>query len=367
MPNVLYWNLSFSDKTFLIFFLVFFTGILFSTTANGLLFFLTLRYKQLLWQPQYIMLQNISACGLGMTFVIALVVSSSLVQMQTQIYGYWCIAQFCALRSFFLASQMTLALMAIERYIFICHGIHYLRMISTHSVQISLGLIWLISGAVSLHGGFVLSQIQCGYQHQTSGLLCDAVTIKEHITFSREEDILVFGPPGVILSFCILAICYCYGCMYHAALRVSMTLKCNNHRANRTVGLYFLMFLLQLALNIFYAILTLTGKTKASSCRMITSLMTPLLIIVPSCVKAAFLLTRNPQIKALLFTAYRQKCHSSIREVAEVEVLQQIGGADVIGEHPCQVEHERHVGMENTATTTALPGYVFPSISEEWL
>lgn len=184
-------NCSFSDETFLVFFLVFCSGILFSATANGLLFFLTLRYKLLLWQPQYIMLRNISACGLGMTFLMAFVVLSSLMQKQTQTYGYWCIAQFCGLRCFFLTSQMTLALMAIERYIFICHGIHYLRMISTRSVHISLGLIWLVSGAVSLHGGSVLSKIQSGFQQQTSGLMCDAVTIKEHITFSRNEDILV--------------------------------------------------------------------------------------------------------------------------------------------------------------------------------
>lgn len=154
--------------------------------------------------------------------------------------------------------------------------------------------------------------------------------------------------------------------MYHAALRVSISLKCKNHRANRTVGLYFLMFLLQLALNIFYAILTLMGKTKTSHYRMITSTMTPLLIIVPSCIKAAFLLSRNPQIKGLLLSACHWKCPSSIREVGEVEVLQRISGVHVAGEHASQLEHKRHVEMDNMPTTPpALPGYVLPSISED--
>lgn len=355
---LLSWNYSFSDATFLGFFLFFFSGILFSATANGILFFLTVRHQLLLWQPQYIMLRNISACGLGMTFLIAFVVLTSLIQKQTQIYGYWCVAQFCGLRCFFLTSQMTLALMALERYVFVCHGIHYLRVINTHSVRVSLGLIWLVSGAVSFHAGSVLSNIQCGFQQQTSGLMCDAVTIKEHITLSREEDILVFGPPGVILTSCILAICYCYWCMYHAALRVSITLKCNNRRANRTVGLYFLMFLLQLTFNIFYAILTLMGKTKTSPYRMITSTVTPLLIIVPSCIKAAFLLTRNPQIKGLLLSASHQESRSSIREVAGVEVLQHSRGADAVGERECRFESV-------PPTPPALPGYVVSSMAED--
>lgn len=60
--------------------------------AVGLLFFLMVRYKQLLWQPQYILLKNISACGVGMSCATALVVFSSILRKQTQIYGCWCIA-----------------------------------------------------------------------------------------------------------------------------------------------------------------------------------------------------------------------------------------------------------------------------------
>lgn len=130
------WDFSSSDKTFLVFLLGFLSCVIFSSTANGFLFFLTVRHKQLLWQPQYILINNISVSGIGMSLVTALVVLSSIVRKQTQVYGHWCIAQFCILRCFFLTSHMTLAVMAIERYIFICHGIHYLRIITTYSISI---------------------------------------------------------------------------------------------------------------------------------------------------------------------------------------------------------------------------------------
>lgn len=354
------WDFAFSEKTFLAFFVVFLGCVLFSSTANGFLFFLTVRHKQQLWQPMYILIQNISACGVLMSFVTALVILSSIVCKQTQIFGYWCITQFCILRCFFLMTQMTLAVMAIERYVFICHGIHYLRIINTSNIHISMGIVWLVSGAVSFHGGFVLSQIRCGFQQQTNGLLCDAFTIKEHITFSKEEDMLMFGPPSVIVTFCTLAICYCYGRMYHAAFRVSMALKRSNHQANRTVGLYFLIFLLQLAVNISFVILTMRGKRTASSCRTIGSIVTPLLIIIPPFINATFLFTRNPQINRLLF------CSRLSTVTSEVEELQQRGRVDEIEDNSCEVELRSQVEIENEETTPChLPGCISPSVSNE--
>lgn len=110
---------SLSDKAFVVVFLVFLGCVLFSSATNGFLLFLMMRYKRLLWQPQYILTKYISVCGVGMTSVTALVVLSSVARGQSRTYGRRCVAQFCILRCFFLTSQMTLALMAAERYVFI--------------------------------------------------------------------------------------------------------------------------------------------------------------------------------------------------------------------------------------------------------
>ncbi|KAI4831442.1 hypothetical protein KUCAC02_000983 [Chaenocephalus aceratus] len=213
-----------------------------------------------------------------------------------------CIAQFCIIRCFVLTAQMTLALMAVERYIFNCHSIHYLRMIDTCNVHVGTGFIWLVSLAVSLHGGIVVSLHAGGFLQPTSGFLCDDITtMSEHFTLSHREFILLIVPPTVITNVCILSVCYCYGGMYCTALRVSMTLKRSNHRANRTVGFYFLMFLPQLLLALLFFILMMSEKKKASSCVKITALVTPLLLIIPSLVQAAFHLIRTPQIRQLIF------------------------------------------------------------------
>lgn len=137
-------------------------------------------------------------------------------------------------------SQMTLALTAI--YSFVTASTTSGQSIPAIFTFTLDSFVW----SVSLRGGLALICLQCGFQQQTSGLLRCAFAIKEHTSFSQEVDMLVFGPPSVIATFCILAICCCYGFMDHAALRVSVALKCNNHRANRTVGFHLLMFLLQL-------------------------------------------------------------------------------------------------------------------------
>ncbi|XP_062237093.1 olfactory receptor 7G1-like [Platichthys flesus] len=327
------WDVSLSEKTSLTLFLLFLVCALFSLTANGLLFFLTVRCKQL-WQPQYILLSNIAACGFGRTLIATCVVLSSVVRNRAQLFGSWCIVQFCILRVFFLMSQTSLALMAVERYIFICHGIHYLRLIHTSSMHIGLGLLWLLSWVVSVHGGLVLNQMKLGLQQHTNPFPCDAISIKELLT--PEENLQLFVPSSVITAFCILTTCCCYGCMYRAALRVSAALKCNNHRANCTVGLYLLMLLLQTLPSVFFIMLVVMGETKSPTLRILTPLLTHLLFTIPPCVTAAFLLLRNPQIKELLFTVCRQQCPWT-----EVEVLQQ---------GPVELEEE------NPVTPPPLPG-----------
>lgn len=148
--------------------------------------------------------------------------------------------------------------------------------------------------------------------------------------------------------------------MYHAAFRVSMALKRSNHQANRTVGLYFLIFLLQLAVNISFVILTMRGKRTASSCRTIGSIVTPLLIIIPPFINATFLFTRNPQINRLLF------CSRLSTVTSEVEELQQRGRVDEIEDNSCEVELRSQVEIENEETTPChLPGCISPSVSNE--
>lgn len=183
------WAVSFSEGPPLIFLLLFPSCVLLSLVANGSLLFLTARYRKLLWQPHYILISNFSFCGVGLSMCTAASVLDSVVRRQTQVFGCWCVAQFCTLRCFFLTSQMVLALMVIERYIFICHSIHYLRLVNTWNMCVGVGLLWLLSAVLSLQGGWVLLRGQRGPQLHTRGLLCDAFTIMEHISFSRWEQL----------------------------------------------------------------------------------------------------------------------------------------------------------------------------------
>lgn len=136
-----------------------------------------------------------------------------------------------------------------------------------------------------------------------------------------------------------------------------MALKCNNRRANRTVGFYLLMFTLQLSLNISFVVLTVVDNRKISSCRKIAFMVSPMLIVLPSGINAAFLLIRNPQIKRLFFSAFLRS-----RVAAEVEMFEHSRAADNAEEQICHCEDRRDVERENSEDSPfPLPGYVCPA------
>lgn len=137
---------------------------------------------------------------------------------------------------------------------------------------------------------------------------------------------LIFVPPSVITTFCMLTICYFYGCMYQH----SVALKCNNHRAKRTVGFSLLMFLLQLTLTVSFVILVASvDSRKPPSCNKNGFIVTPPPIVLPPGIIAAFLLVRNPQIKR------RFSVFLSCSATAQVEVLEQIRMANEAEEETC--------------------------------
>lgn len=317
------WDFLYSDQSSQAFLYLFVGSALFASSANGFLFFLT--SKKQLWQPHYILLQHTSACAVGKTFVTALAVFSP---------GSWPAAHFCTLLCFCLTSQMTLCLMAVERYLFTCRGTDYLRTVTTRSVHITVGLAWGLSGATSVHAGLLSHQIPLASQQPTTELQWAALTTRQNITCSREELTPVFVPPFVLMTFCALTMCYCSGRVYHASLRASGAVKCLNHRVNRTVAFYLFTFFLQLAPCVIVF-------ATASLCATATFLVTPQLIILPSCIDAAFHLIRNPQIKPLVLSALHLE-----RGCA--------GSADV-SRGSADGTEERALEREDTATAPAPP------------
>ncbi|KAL6115238.1 uncharacterized protein ACO6RY_00136 [Pungitius sinensis] len=321
--SFLAWDFLYSDQSSQAFLYLFIASALFASSANGFLFFLTL--KKQLWQPHYVLMNHASVCDVGKTLGTVLAVFSS---------GSW---HFSTLLCFSLTSQMTLALMVVERYLLTCHGTDYLRMVTTRRVHITAGLVWLLSGATSMPGGLLLHRILLAAQQTAAELQGGALTIRENITCSREDVMPVLVPPCVFVTLCTLAMCYCCGRMYHASLRASVAVKRLNRRANRSAAFYLLMFLLQLAPHLIIF-------TTASLCPPITSLVTAQLMTFPSCISAAFQLLRNPQIKPLVLSALHLEGGCAVcPDVTEPDVTEPDG------------TEERTLERENTATTPPHP------------
>lgn len=170
----------------------------------------------------------------------------------------------------------------------------------------------------------------------------------------------MFVPPSLILAFCIMMICLCQGHMYHAALKVTMVLRCSNRRAHCTVGFYLFMFLLKLRPHVFFIVLTLKGVSRAfsSSCMSFRSLLTALLIIISMCISAAVLLVHNPQVKQLLFATCQQQCQ--LGRESKMEAPHNRGDDRLVMDN-CELVDGR---QSPPPPPLPLPGSTYPSLSE---
>lgn len=140
---------------------------------------------------------------------------------------------------------MTLAFMAIEMYVLNCHSIHDLSIMTSMSVQLALGLAWVLNATV---GGNHLIQLNMGhgaFNRATAGLLCGPGIVTASVSFSTVQEVLFQGPPNIVLTLSIFIFCSCYGLMYNEAHWAAVARQLNNLCACRTVA-FFCMYILNL-------------------------------------------------------------------------------------------------------------------------
>lgn len=90
---------------------------------------------------------------------------------------------------------MTLALMAIERFVFICYSIHYLSILTSRHVWLALGLVWVQSAIVgNNHWSSSTWDTHGAFNSATAGLLCEPRIVRASVSFSPVQEALFHGP-----------------------------------------------------------------------------------------------------------------------------------------------------------------------------
>ncbi|XP_024915463.1 olfactory receptor 2G3 isoform X1 [Cynoglossus semilaevis] len=220
---------------------------LFSFVVNGFTLFRIGRSEDLSWEPRFTFLKNLILSDLIQTTTISPAVIYSLVQRRTMEFSAWCYLQYFAGTASIFASFLTITCMALERYLYVCHAIHYLVIITKVRLRLTLSFIWLFSISVACTNVVLLHTGRTqGNGRDTRGLLCEPDVMEQHMGFPRASAIFRKVVGLVTLLLCLVVYAFSYLRMYQDARNAVIPFNTTNSTARKTVLYYCCMLFLQL-------------------------------------------------------------------------------------------------------------------------
>uniref|UniRef100_A0A8D0E2V7 Olfactory receptor n=1 Tax=Salvator merianae TaxID=96440 RepID=A0A8D0E2V7_SALMN len=131
-------------------FCVFLLMYLLSFLGNILIFFLIFSSSRLFYSPMYFFLSHLSLADLGFSSTTLPKMLQNLVSRSNTISYSGCLTQMYFLMMFGTTDNFLLASMAYDRYVAICHPLHYVSIMSYKCCLILASAAWLLSHIQSL-------------------------------------------------------------------------------------------------------------------------------------------------------------------------------------------------------------------------
>lgn len=298
---------------------------LFSLLVNGITLFGLGWSEDLSWEPRFAFLKNLILSDLMQTVTFSPAVIHSLVQRQTMAFSTWCYAQYFVGTAGIFSSLLTITCMALERYLYVCHAIHYLVILTQVRLRLALSLIWVYSIFVSTINIVLL---HTGKERKNEpvirGLLCEPDMVEEHMGFPRASAIFRKLTGSFTLLLCLLVYAFSYFRMYQEARKAMIPFNAVNTTARRTVLFYCGMLFLQLLPLLLkvtsdalwevegtVAMMALSSqgvcKAKPTPSVMAAVLHMSLLVmlLVPPCINPLVYGLRNVEIRRVLLNPFR--------------------------------------------------------------
>lgn len=278
------------------------------------------------WERRFTLFRNLVLNDLLQTLLFAPFVIHALMQRRTVAFNAWCHVQHFAGTVMLFNSLLTVTLMAVERYVFVCHAIHYLVLLTRARLWLALGLTWLFSlsvGTINLLLLLLLSGTERRQQQQqqwadeaSGGLLCEPDMMEERMGFPRAYALYrkVLGP--LVLGSCLLVYAFSYLRMYQDAAKAMLPIRAVNTAARKTVLFNLGMLMLQL-LPLFVKVLSdavwevmpqsrEAGGAQHGPTAAVLHLSLVVAILVPPCVNPLVFGMRNAEMRRALLTPLRR-------------------------------------------------------------
>lgn len=323
---------------------------LFSLLINGLILFGLGWSEDLSWEPRSAFLKNLILSDLVQTVTFGPAVIRSLVQRRTMEFSAWCYIQYFAGTTSIFVSLVTITCMALERYLYVCHAIHYLVVLTQVRLRLSLSFIWVYSISIGIVN-MVLLHTGAGQKNDqvTRGLLCEPDMVEQHMGYPRAAAVFRKLAGSCTLLLCLLVHAFSYLRMYRDACNAVVPFNADNVTARKTVLFYCGMLFLQLLpllLKVASDALWEVGGTVAMMARssqfqgvtkpapsvtaVVLHVSLLVMLIVPPCINPLVYGLRNADTRRALRSLLRWLWDAGVRGVEWMRVR------DVMHRNPAQ-------------------------------
>ncbi|NP_001378809.1 olfactory receptor family 1 subfamily J member 38 [Equus caballus] len=202
-------------------FFALFLGMYLTTVLGNLLIILLIRLNSHLHTPMYFFLSHLAFSDISLSSVA---VPKILMNMQTQrqsISYMGCISQLYFFIVFGCLDNFLLAVMAYDRYVAICHPLHYTTMMRQELCISLVAGSWFFSCAHALLNTLLLVQLSFCADNSIPHFFCDlTVLLKLSCSDISLNELVIFTEAAMVVILPLISILGSYICIGTTVLRV---------------------------------------------------------------------------------------------------------------------------------------------------
>ncbi|DAA24341.1 olfactory receptor family 1 subfamily J member 32 [Bos taurus] len=205
-------------------FFALFLGVYLTMVLGNLLILLLIRLDPRLHTPMYFFLSHLAFTDISFSSVT---IPKMLINMQTQdqsIPYAECIAQMYFFLLFGCIDNLLLVAMAYDRYVAICHPLHYTTIMREGLCMFLLAGSWLLSCVIALSHTILLAQLSFCEDNIIPHFFCDlAALLKLSCSDTSVNELVIFTAGTAVVILPLSGILVSYGLIGVSILRVPST------------------------------------------------------------------------------------------------------------------------------------------------
>ncbi|XP_075384172.1 olfactory receptor 1f45-like [Tenrec ecaudatus] len=203
---------------------IIFLSMYLSTILGNLLIILAISTDSRLHSPMYFFLSNLSFVDLCFSSTIVPNMLSNHILSSQAISFPGCLTQMYFFTVFIVMDNFLLAVMAYDRFVAVCHPLHYTTKMTHHLCALMVTVSWGIANLNALLHTLLMARLSFCADNKIPHFFCDLTPLlKLSCSDTHINDLMILTAGGLVITIPLVCILISYICITAAVLRVPST------------------------------------------------------------------------------------------------------------------------------------------------